>query len=402
MRRLTIFIGLAVAATSLAPAAARDIECQGRKATIVGTPDDDWLKGTIGDDVIYGRGGNDRIRGIGGNDVLCGGNGDDHVDGGPGSDFVFGEGGDDVLGGGDGRDTLRGHGGNDEVDGGEGLDTYGFHEADGPVDVDLKDRVATGEGTDSLFRIQEVFGSPYGGTLRGSDGHNVFWTLGPGDYTIEGRGGSDDIYGQETAGTLILSGGLGDDFIESLGGGDDDLNGGPDDDKLFSADGNDTLDGDFGDDVLIEGRGTNQLFGGKGIDTLHFDYHHSGMEVDLEAGTVMGDGMTATISSVENVFGTLYEDSLTGDAFGNGLVGGRGDDFIDGRDGNDYLDGGPHEDELHGGNGDDRLTGGVRRDYLGHNQGDGDPDDLFADDGYDECYGYSGDELESCETIVVE
>ena len=402
MRRMTIFLAVALAATSLVPAAARAIECQGRQATIVGTPDDDWLKGTIGDDVIFGRGGDDRIRGIGGDDVLCGGNGEDHVDGGPGSDFVMGEGGDDVLGGGDGRDTLRGHGGDDEVDGGEGLDTYGFHDADGPVDVDLKQRVATGEGTDSLFRIQEVFGSPYGGTLRGTDGHDVFWTLGEGDYTIEGRGGSDDIYGQETAGTLILTGGLGDDHIESFGSGDDNLNGGPDDDRLLSVDGNDTLDGDFGDDVLIEGRGTNQLVGGHGTDTLRFDYHHSGMEVDLDTGTVTGDGMAATVSTIEIVFGTLYEDSLYGDGLPNGLYGGRGDDLIDGRESNDGLDGGPDQDEIYGGEGDDSLNGGTQKRYLGHNQGDGDPDQLHADEGNDLCYGYAHDDLESCESIVVE
>ena len=390
MRRMNFFIALAVGATALAPAAARDFECQGRKATIVGTPDDDWLKGTIGDDVIFGRGGNDRIRGIGGNDVLCGGNGDDHVDGGPGSDFVFGEGGDDVIGGGDGHDTLRGHGGNDEVDGGEGMDTYGFHDADGPVDVDLKARVATGEGTDSLFRIQEVFASPHGGTLRGTDGHNVFWTLGTGDYTIEGRGGADRIIGQETAGTLTLSGGLGDDYIEAFGAGDDELNGGPGDDKLLSADGNDTLDGDFGDDVLIEGRGANQIAGGPGIDTLRFDYHHSGMEVDLEAGTVMGDGMTAAISTIENVIGTLYEDALLGDAFGNLLHGGRGDDRIEGREGNDRLFGGADEDELRGGDGDDELSG------MRH------VDALFGDEGHDVCVVIGGDSYESCEEIVVE
>ena len=60
--------------------------CNGLAATIVGTEDDDELRGTTGDDVIVGLGGNDRILGGDGNDTICGGDGDDDL---------YGEGGND-------------------------------------------------------------------------------------------------------------------------------------------------------------------------------------------------------------------------------------------------------------------------------------------------------------------
>ena len=72
--------------------------CNGRPATIVGTPGNDRLEGTAGDDVIAGLGGNDRLAGLDGDDVLCGGPGDDQLTSydqgrdvlvaGPGDDFV--------------------------------------------------------------------------------------------------------------------------------------------------------------------------------------------------------------------------------------------------------------------------------------------------------------------------
>jgi Ca2+-binding RTX toxin-like protein len=74
--------------------------CNGRRATIIGTPGDDPIDGTVGNDVIAGLGGNDAIDGKGGNDVVCGGHGDDT--------FVQGNAPDgaDVLIGGLGSDSA--------------------------------------------------------------------------------------------------------------------------------------------------------------------------------------------------------------------------------------------------------------------------------------------------------
>ncbi|WP_183100661.1 InlB B-repeat-containing protein [Nocardioides pelophilus] len=105
--------------------------CEGRDATIVGTPGDDVLVGTPGPDVIVARGGNDIVEGrgdadiictAGGDDIVTGGQGDDHQHGGRGSDQLFGRQGDDALFGGNRDDVLRGGRGHDTLDGGPGRD----------------------------------------------------------------------------------------------------------------------------------------------------------------------------------------------------------------------------------------------------------------------------------------
>jgi hypothetical protein len=46
--------------------------CDGHRATIVGTPGKDYMRGTSGPDVIVGLGGYDEIDGRGGDDIICG------------------------------------------------------------------------------------------------------------------------------------------------------------------------------------------------------------------------------------------------------------------------------------------------------------------------------------------
>jgi Ca2+-binding RTX toxin-like protein len=92
--------------------------CDGRAATIVGTPGADNLTGTSGNDVIVGRGGNDVIDGGSGSDVICGGSGEDRIAGGSGNDRLFGGSGADNLQGGSGDDLLDGGAGDDVLDGG--------------------------------------------------------------------------------------------------------------------------------------------------------------------------------------------------------------------------------------------------------------------------------------------
>src|SRR5438105_11594212 len=72
---------------------------------IIGSDGDDTINGKGGDDVICGEGGNDSISGGPGNDTLRGNGGDDDVDGGPGNDVVSGDAGSDTVAGGAGRDV---------------------------------------------------------------------------------------------------------------------------------------------------------------------------------------------------------------------------------------------------------------------------------------------------------
>jgi Ca2+-binding RTX toxin-like protein len=77
----------------------------------------DVVRGSSGNDVLYGYGGNDLINGGAGNDVLYGGAGNDQINGGAGSD---------ALSGGPGNDLLDGGAGNDALWGGAGADTFKF------------------------------------------------------------------------------------------------------------------------------------------------------------------------------------------------------------------------------------------------------------------------------------
>lgn len=87
--------------------------CDGRAATIVGTPGNDTILGVWNGDVINGLSGNDTIIGFGGKDTICGGAGADTIYGGSrdeyrdeSSDRLFGNSGDDYLDGQEGTSDF--------------------------------------------------------------------------------------------------------------------------------------------------------------------------------------------------------------------------------------------------------------------------------------------------------
>jgi Ca2+-binding RTX toxin-like protein len=88
--------------------------------------------------------------------------------------------------------------------------------------------------------------------------------------------------------------------------------------------------------------------------------------------TGVGSGVDV-LTGIENILGSGFSDSLTGDAGHNALTGGNGNDTLsgdagldtlDGSEGNDSLLGGLQKDQLFGGNGDDTLAGGNGFDTL--------------------------------------
>ena len=92
-------------------------------SVIEGTPGKDNLKGTNGNDLIFGFEGNDKINGKKGNDCIFGGPGEDKINGGEGNDTIIGGEGDDKINGGDENDTILGGPGNDKINVGDGNDT---------------------------------------------------------------------------------------------------------------------------------------------------------------------------------------------------------------------------------------------------------------------------------------
>src|SRR5688500_9232162 len=142
LRGLAVAVALIVA---LLPsgAQARDRYCAGRKATIVGSPGRDRLRGTDHRDVIVGLGGNDTIHGRDGWDIICGGPGRDEVHGDVGDDVLDGDRGSDLLVGDRCNDSLIGDEDADELRGGAGNDRFpagmdpGGDQIDGGASEDL-------------------------------------------------------------------------------------------------------------------------------------------------------------------------------------------------------------------------------------------------------------------------
>lgn len=147
-------------------------------------------------------------------------------------------------------------------------------------------------------------------TLYGSAGPDV----------IDGLAGNDDIYGQQ--GNDTLSGGEGRDFL--MGAlGDDVLLGGPGSDWLLGAQGNDTLEG-----------GAHGYSGDYAVYSNEF----GAVNANLETGVAYdGMGGVDALIGIENLEGSRFNDTLTGDSAPNEFWPGIGDDLVDGRSGYDYL-----------------------------------------------------------------
>ncbi|MEN0107905.1 MAG: DUF5801 repeats-in-toxin domain-containing protein, partial [Pseudomonas sp.] len=155
--------------------------------------------------------------------------------------------------------------------------------------------------------------------------------------------GSDTING--TFRNEIL---LGTDVKDTLNGGDGDY-------FLLGLGGNDVLNGGYGNDILVGGLGYDTLNGGAGVDTASYHDAPSAVNANLATGVATGGAGNDTFSSIENLIGSDYNDTLTGDGNSNYLHGGAGNDTIIGGGGADFIVGGLGADTLTGGTGKDTF-----------------------------------------------
>ncbi len=168
-------------------------------------------------------------------------------------------------------------------------------------------------------------------------------------------GGIKAIFGTEF--DDILKGDHADgDTIYGLGGNDKitALNG---NDFLFGGDGNDTIFGAGGNDTIWGGAGNDIIDGGAGNDWAIYGDVGGSVNIDLAITTAqntLSAGFDKLVN-IENVLGSVYNDSLKGNALANTLNGNGGSDVIDGRDGNDSISAGDGDDVINGGNGNDVL-----------------------------------------------
>ena len=191
-------------------------------------------------------------------------------------------------------------------------------------------------------------------------GISLFY-LGTANDNRTGDGGRDDMQGfgnQDSLSALggadRIYGGSGDDFLQG-GAGTDLISGGLGDDLIYGGSGNDTISGNTGGDSI---EGADSMEGGFGIDTLNYDAAKGRVVVNLATQTVSGKGAVGdVIVGFENVWGSKFDDVLTGDTGGYSLYGGAGNDMLSGGDGNGTLLGVGGDDTLNGNAGEDRPSG---------------------------------------------
>ncbi len=124
-----------------------------------------------------------------------------------------------------------------------------------------------------------------------------------------------------------------------LGIGGDIAYGGDGDDVLYGEAGDDYLFGENGNDILIGGEGNDIIDGGAGVNFINYAAAIAGVTVNLATGTATDDyGDTDTLININHVFGSAYNDTLTGDSGVNIFTPGAGNDIIDGGGGADGLD----------------------------------------------------------------
>jgi Ca2+-binding RTX toxin-like protein len=289
----------------------------------------------------------------------------------------------DLLIAGPGGSYLRGREGDDTLQGGAGRDSANYNPALGAVTVNLLTGIATdGEGgTDSLIGIENVSTGIYADSILGSAADNTLFG-GRGADTLDGGGGQDIAsYYSTWEGTasiwhngvsVNLATGLARDGDGSANGGSldvlfniehvigsvgaDTLVGNDLANTLAGAEGADTLAGSGGLDTLEGGAGADRLDGGTGIDTASYGSSAAGVRVSLllaapQAGG--GDAAGDVLLNIENLAGSAFGDTLTGNNSANFLSGSGGVDSLSGGGGADTLEGGAGADTLLGSSGAD-------------------------------------------------
>jgi Ca2+-binding RTX toxin-like protein len=382
----------------------------------------DTIRGGAGTDLILGSNGNDFVYGEDGDDVFFANPGNDYIDGGAGSDRVSyfsglaaagvtvnlniqgvaqntGAGGvdtligiesvtgtrfNDTLIGTAGSNRLIGAGGNDTISGGSGTDQFVFNAQSASetgttlVDANVADgeqlefssnfgplvplKLADGTTLDDGDTIQ--LGTFVGGGVASvirtaSYGISFDWNGdGVGDLTVDFTNAAVGLVYSAASQSFVLQ-------AASV----NEITGTENDDVLVGTAGHDSISGLGGNDIIQTGQGgVDVLDGGIGIDAVSFAAAAGSVTVNLALLSSQNTGQgIVTLAQIENVDGSNFNDSLTGDGNDNVLSGLGGADGLNGEFGNDTLMGGDGLDSLTGGRGNDVLDGGAGSDNVRYN-----------------------------------
>ena len=191
------------------------------------------------------------------------------------------------------------------------------------VTTDSNGNLILTNGADQSWLSTDINGGEFIGTITPQDGQTVSYL-----------DGADLVYG--TTGNDLLAGDGGNDYIDGRAGNDT-LYGGAGNDTLVGGYGNNALYGGDGDDTLMGGSSADILNGGNDTDTVLYSGALSGVTVDLLNGTASGGSGTDILTSIENVTGSNFNDTLIGNDGANTLTGGLGNDILTGGDGADIF-----------------------------------------------------------------
>ncbi|MFN2563316.1 MAG: calcium-binding protein, partial [Jatrophihabitans sp.] len=216
------------------------------------------------------QGAGDHVWGGTGDDLLFGQRGDDEIYGGPpGTNGLNGTAGsaagNDYLEGGAGSDTMAGGAGDDDMIGGS-APTY---LPAGRTTAMISDGTSGGSGIGLPLPANPLLvlggSGVLGNTMDGGDGADVM--LG-GNGTISHvlTSATPGVWAKNANDAAFIRTQVDLDLLTI--GGDDTMRGGPGDDRMFGALGNDNAVGGGGDDYLEGGPGRNALQGSEGDDDL--------------------------------------------------------------------------------------------------------------------------------------
>ena len=342
------------------------------------------VSGGSAGDTLTGNGNIGQYYGLDGNDTINGGSGNETIQGGFGDDILNGGGGNDIIEDGFGKDSINAGAGDDLVN----FYAFGFFESG--------ESYIGGSGTDRLdFNFSSVTSFNLStATISGFETATLANWLYATDYTVTmssaqlgqftsvelakhftnrmtiklsdngalnfagevinfitmqlADGGQTISFDGASVGTLSINsekvlGGTGNDFITGY-----DIVG-----KRFTATGgagNDTMIGKASSVSFDGGAGNDIMRGGTGLsDGVGFSSATTGVVVDLRKTGQQntGDGLD-TISGMENLGGSNFNDTLIGNTANNFVSGGFG--------GNDTLQGLGGADQLFGGDGLDTAS----------------------------------------------
>lgn len=255
-------------------------------------------------------------------------------------DSVIGSEYDDFIGGNEQANTI---------DGGAGTDVVSYVLSNEGIIIDLALGIMSGghASGDSLNNIEGLLGSVFADSLTGDDEGN-FFSGGAGADVIDGGGGFDTVSyaGSELSVTINLGITDSDGFVIASS----DVNGEAQGDRLKNIENLiggtnvDILTGDAEQNFLQGGAGADSLNGEGGNDTVSYSNSMASVTVDLSVLTVIGDVIGVggdaegdSIRNVENITGSIYNDSLAGNSETNVLSGGLGDDILEGNLGTDTF-----------------------------------------------------------------